>query len=247
MSKFKKDWDKYHLTVDNLSLSWSNVDDLAFYNMLQAGLFGKRNREFSKQTFFEEFPKFYQLMWKLNQSLGVNNFPNNTKILDIGSGVGVIDLLLLKQNPTLNIFLLDKEDLVLNPNVFYAEDYFFYNSWNPVIDCIENSNLNKDSITFLDTTDDWPQELDVITSYFSWCMHYPKEVYWDRVLKHLSPNGMLVIDIRNLKERNVVEEISDELKIKPKTYELKNSVPEWIDNYGTDVLGWRCVWKRSQP
>jgi len=244
MHKFKKDWNKYHLNIDGINLQWSDVDNLSFYATLQSGQFGKKDKMFSKQTFFEEFPKFYNLMWSLNNNLGINNIQSNSKILDIGSGISIIDLLLLKKDPSLKFFLLDKEELTLNSDVYYSEDYFFYNTWECVKDCLQTTNLPSSQVSFLQPADTWPEDIDVITSYFSWCMHYPKEVYWRKVLDHLSTNGMLVVDVRNLKDRNVVEEISDELKIKPKTFEIKNSIPEWIDNYGNSILGWRCVWNR---
>jgi SAM-dependent methyltransferase len=247
MNKFNQDWNKYHLSIDNIDLYWSDVDELSYYATLQSGQFGQKDKLFSKQTFFEEFPKFYQKMWDLNSYLSVyNDLSDNAKILDIGSGIAVIDLLIAKKYPNSKIFLLDKgkEDVELKQNVFYSNDYFFYNSWDPVIDCINNSNITNTEI--LNITDEWPNDLDLITSYFSWCMHYPKETYWKLVKEKLKPNGKLVIDVRNLKDRNVIEEISEEFCSKPKKFEFKNTIPEWIDNYSSDTLGWRCVWERVE-
>lgn len=250
MDKFKSDWDTYHLAVDangiDLNLHWSNVEELSYYSTLQSGQFGRPERKFSKQTFFEEFPVFYNKMWKLNHHLGVYDIPADAKVLDIGSGVAVIDLLLAAQFPNSKIYLLDKEEMNLEKDVYYSDNYFFYHSWKPVIDCINTTKLKVDSINILNISDNWPDNLDMITSYFSWCMHYPKETYWSKVIDHLSPTGKLVVDVRNLNDRDTVNEITEELKVYPKKFALKNTVPKWIDDYGTDILGWRCVWQRGE-
>ena len=35
----------------------------------------------------------------------------------------------------------------------------------------------------------------MIQSHMSWCWHYPKETYYDEVLRILKPNGMLIVDV----------------------------------------------------
>lgn len=251
MNKFKEYWNTYNLSVNTcddevLTLSWADVETLSFYSTIQSGQFGKQNLPFSKQVFFEHFPTFYKGMWAINEKLNVYNIPKNSTVIDIGSGVSVLDLLLLKKFPQAKVFLIDKEELDLKENINYSNNYFFYNTWAPVIDCLENSDISKDSVTFLDPNDNWPDQADLITSYFSWCMHYPKETYWDKVLKTLKPGGKLVVDIRNLKDRDIVEEISDELGVKPMTFKFQNSVPKWIDKHEDSVLGWRCSWTKKE-
>jgi hypothetical protein len=76
-------------------------------------------------------------------------------------------------------------------------------------------------------------------------MHYPKEKYWSKVKNTLKPGGKLIVDVRKLKDRNTVEEISDELKCIPKKHEFKNTIVDWIDNNEDETLGYRCVWTNN--
>ena len=43
---------------------------------------------------------------------------------------------------------------------------------------------------------DFPNNhFDMIQSHMSWCWHYPKEIYYNEVLRILKPNGLLVVDV----------------------------------------------------
>ena len=248
MDKFSVDWESYELTVESdrgpLDLKWSNVEDLAKYATLQSGLFGV-NRPYSKQVFFETFPKFYQGMWNLTHSMGGFDLPENAVVVDIGSGVGIMDLLLAAYLKNPSIHLIDKQELNNKPGVYFSKDYFFYNSWNPTLDCINKTPNIKDKIFFKDPTDNWPEEVDCVTSYFSWCMHYPKEVYWDKIKQTLKPGGKLIVDVRKLKDRDIIEEISEEFKSIPKLHRYEHTVVKWIDDNQDSTLGHRCVWTRN--
>lgn len=248
MDKFNQHWNTYNLQVDTdkgpISLWWDDVETLAKYTTLQSGLFGV-DRPFSKQVFFEIFPKFYQSMWNITHRLGGFDLPDNPTIIDIGSGVGIIDLLLAEYLPTAKIFLLDKEELNNQPGVYYTENYFYYNSWTPTLDCITRTPKLNNRINIMSPEDQWPESVDCVTSYFSWCMHYPKETYWNKVVSVLKPGGKLILDVRKLKDRDTVEEISDQLKCVPKKHEFRNTIVQWIDNNEDDVLGYRCVWTKN--
>lgn len=248
MDKFKENWNDYELKIESnrgpLILKWKDVDELAKYSTLQSGIFGT-NKSFSKQTFFENFQKFYQHLWDLTQQLEGFNISDTSTIIDIGSGIGIIDLLLAQYLVNPKIYLIDKEEMNNKPKIYYSEEYFFYNSWKPTIDCINSTPNIKNKIFFLNPTDQWPKDVDCITSYFSWCMHYPKETYWKKIKDSLKVNGKLIVDVRKLTDRNVVEEISDEFKSTPEMYQFKNTVVNWIDNYQDNILGYRCVWTRK--
>lgn len=248
MDKFSVDWDSYQLVIDSdrgeLILNWRNVEELAKYSTLQSGLFGL-NKPFSKQVFFEAFPKFYQNLWNLNATMGCFDLSDSAVVVDIGSGVGIMDLLLAKYLKNPKIFLVDRHELNNEPGVYFSENYFFYNSWGPTVDCLESTPDIKEKIIMLDPEDSWPEQVDCVTSYFSWCMHYPKNTYWNKIKQCLKPNGKLIVDIRKLKDKDIIEEISEELKSIPKIYRYENTVVKWIDDNQDDTLGHRCVWTRK--
>ena len=95
---------------------------------------------------------------------------------------------------------------------------------------------------------DFP-EADCITSYLSWGWHYPKETYWTKTMSSLKIGGKLILDIRTLPDRDVIGEISEEMKSEPvaKWFDIK--LPAHIDNLPAPVegmpVGGRFMWTRN--
>ena len=66
-------------------------------------------------------------------------------VLDIGSGISLTDLAIAKLNPNINFYLLDesKIDYKKHWQYFSKENkHGFYNDWDVVLDCINNSELD---------------------------------------------------------------------------------------------------------
>lgn len=243
--------EKYTLKINSskgiLSVSWSDVAKLAEYASLQSGLYGGMSDTITRSLFDKHFVDWTQRQWNHREQLGAVDLPDNAVIIDVGSGIAVQDLLLYSYLSSSKIYLLDKEECNFQNGIYFSEDYPFYNSWTPVIDAIETSNFDKSRFEFLNSNSPWP-EADCITSYYSWCFHYPKETYWDKCLSSLKKGGKLVLDIRLIHNRNIVEEISEELRSHPTVFEYVKTIPKWIDDYqGPDpnVLGHRCVWIKN--
>lgn len=250
MDSLTRNWNSYQLKVNaqqqTVNLEFSDVETLAFYTTLQTGIFGGKSSIFSKQIFFEQFPQWAQSQWHHHEMLVGQYIQDNSKILDIGSGLGMVDLIQSKLNPSLKFYLVDKEVQNFSHDVYYSNDYPFYNNWGPTKDCINTSGLNPDNFSFLAPEDSWP-EVDHIISYFSWCFHYPKSVYWDRVLNSLKMNGTLTLDVRLVEGDNTIDEISEAFKFTAIKDPIPNAIPTWIDNYprvDSKIFGYRCHWKR---
>lgn len=172
----------------------------------------------------DQFMWFLQIVMQQRLNRIQHHIPieNCTTILDIGSGVGLLDLILLQKYNT-QVYLLDKNLMSrIDNSIYHSENHGFYNSWDAVEDCIIASNLDKNKIRLLDTDDNWPLNLDLVISTYSWCWHYPKEVYWNKVVKHLKFGGFLALDVLFLKNKNVVEEISEEFRSTPKLVTTTN-------------------------
>jgi hypothetical protein len=192
--------------------------------------------------------KRYQNKFKLYSSL-----PNNANILDIGCGCAIMDLIAAKYNNTFNFYLLDKHELELESKfVWFADKHSFYHSWDVVEDFITSSNLNKNKINFINPDTEWPEELDLVTSFFSWGFHYPLQNefgYWEKTLKSLKKGGRLYMDFSNNNlnvHPNSIEFISDCLKSTPiiLPYTTGCSSPmyyEWKDN----AMGYGCLWTKN--
>ena len=114
---------------------------------------------------------------------------SGTRCLDIGAGLGLVNVFL--RDVYDEIVLYDKTVPIEQlEETFYGfhNDYCYYSSLDIA------KQLNPDFIV----TDkfDFPENhFDMIQSHMSWCWHYPKETYYEEVLRILKPNGILVVDI----------------------------------------------------
>lgn len=255
-SDFFKSWNDYDLTVDSdrgpLTIKWKNLQPLAANWLMQTGGWMKST---SLSSFFQFFPMWCKWQWWQHSQRGLYNLPDNPKIIDIGAGNSVLDLLLHRYHPGSEFFLVDRKNFIKpqsSPQFPSDENPCWQHSWTVVEDAISSSNLDKSKFHFLDINDEWPQEVDMITSYLAWCMHFPKEIYWERVLKSLKIGGRLIVDINIEWEEEYLEEISNVLNCR---YTIITSLPvksilnkhlpaTQINRDNLNIAGYRCSWTR---
>ena len=244
------DWQRFDMTVYSdrgpLHVSWGNVLELSKYANMQAGLYIKGPRN-TLQLFFENFPKWNQDFWNGRHKYGTFDLPDGARIMDIGCGVAAVDLLLYSYIPNSKFWLLDKNALEWADPIYYSDNYPGYNSWSTIEDAIRTSNFDRNRFTLMEPTHTFPEDLDCVTSYFSWCFHYPKETYWDRAYGALKKGGKLVLDVRELNDRDVIGEITEQMKSKPVLFPYPR-VPEHFDAYEQPtkwVMGYRGVWEKK--
>ena len=248
---YLEDWWKYTLTVDTdkgpINVTWSDANELAKWSNMQAGLY--LQQENSLQIFYENFPKWYQMFWDARYKQGAFDLSDDAVIIDIGSGISVIDLLLAQYLPKSKFYLVDKEGFKFQQGIYFDRNYPEYNSWSPVIDAIKTTGLDADRFNMITPDSAFPTEVDAITSYFSWGWHYPKNVYWDKVKESLKVGGKLIMDIRFLPGQDVVGEISEEFKCHPVEKLFDAKLPEHIDNMPAPTegqsLGGRFLWTKN--
>jgi hypothetical protein len=252
MEDFTKEWNHYTLTVSSdrgpLSVKWHDVNTLAQWANIQAAVYLQETN--SLQTFFEFFPRWNQFFWNSRSQQGAFDLPNDAVILDIGSGIAVSDLLLATYLPQSKFYLLDREGFEFQHGIYYDSNYPQYHSWQPVRDAISASSFDSGRFSFMSPEDRWPAEVDCVTSYISYCWHYPKEVYWAQVMSSLKVGGKLVLDVRTVPERDIVGEISEDMKSTPLVQWFDNKLPSRIDDMPAPVsgapLGGRFVWTRNK-
>jgi len=251
LDEFIEDWNKYELKINSdrgvLTVKWNDANNLALWSNIQAGLYLQEKN--SLQTFYEHFPRWYQMFWDARFNQGLFNIPDESVIMDIGSGVAVIDLLLAQYLPQSKFYLLDKDGFNFRKGVYYDKDYPEYNSWDPVRDAIDATGLDPKRFTFMSPDSSWPEQVDVITSYLSYGWHYPKETYWDKVLETLKIGGKLILDLRTLADRDVIGEISEDMKSEPIVRWFDIKLPAHIDNMPAPQegmpVGGRFMWTRK--
>jgi SAM-dependent methyltransferase len=131
-------------------------------------------------------------------------------ILDIGCGIGGNSAMLANAVGAKTVHLIEGD---ANPEVIAAlkEHGLGYSSdklkpWNDVEIAAElvRANVARDVVVVphkaadvLAGTHDMPDSFDLITSFRSWCHHYPARVYLDIVRDRMMPGySRLVVDIR---------------------------------------------------
>ena len=173
-------------------------------------------------------------------------------ITDIGSGVGVQDLLTALYLPNTHFHLIDGNVMPpkdINDPSWTEKGDIIYNDWNVLIDGITSSGIDSKRFTVNHMSNlPWP-ESDLITSFYSWCFHYPTEVYLDQVLAALKTGGYLYLTVRMNSQDPTIDKISHALGSRPlfmNTYDrsLRNShiviLDETVDYFYAD-----CLWQRA--
>jgi 16S rRNA G1207 methylase RsmC len=126
--------------------------------------------------------------------------PLKTKnILDIGCGIGGIDIFLSKHynSPETTFYCLDKTQ---SDNIYYGfkEKAAFYNSLDVAREFLSLNGIKN--ICTLSANDnntiETNEKFDLILSLISWGFHYPVETYLFQAYTHLQVDGHMIIDIR---------------------------------------------------
>jgi SAM-dependent methyltransferase len=116
-------------------------------------------------------------------------------LLDVGSGLGGIDVLLSRHyGHKVLVCTIDGED---DP----AEVKLHRIPFNNQIIQADFLRLNGVLLQhhYSPDFDQLEERFDLVVSFASWCFHFPPEVYLDRILLALSPAAVIVLDVRNSK------------------------------------------------
>lgn len=131
--------------------------------------------------------------------IGSNN------ILDIGCGLGLIDIALYHHyNQSVNLFLLDKTNTITEDTHIrgFNKEYVFYNSMDCTRDTLQTNGVDGSNIFSYEVSPESLNKIeetkfDVILSLLSCGWHYSIETYVDLIKNTLSKNGVLILDIRH--------------------------------------------------
>lgn len=121
-------------------------------------------------------------------------------ILDIGCGVGGIDVLLHRHYGTPRLYLVDRTQT--SDRVYYGFETrgAFYNSLEATRRLLLTNGVPEPALRFREVGDecrlDIPEAVDLVISLISWGFHYPVTVYADQVRALLRPGGRVILDVR---------------------------------------------------
>ena len=146
--------------------------------------------------------------------------PRIRNVLDIGGGLGGVDVFLNRSQPEGPAFhLLDRNRVDPVMRYGYRDTTEAYNSFAVAQAYLTTAGIAPEQISFYDA--DVKEELeqlmaldvrfDLILSLKSWCFHYPVETYLALVRKLLARDGVLIVDVR--RDRALEEKFKPGLQV----------------------------------
>jgi SAM-dependent methyltransferase len=201
----------YNLNGKEIAIAWSNKEVFREVVGVQTSWFGKTPEEVTDELMLNKLHSEYS--WFMKSMLENTQLPENPTILDIGSGNSIIDLALYKHfDKKAKFYLLDGDKLYPPNNKeinLHDSNFITFNTWEPVLDAINTNDFIVDDFTFCVPNTEWNGEeyvpsakfdaqfenvkVDMIISKSSCGLHYPINVYWEKILQILKPGGWLYV------------------------------------------------------
>lgn len=121
-------------------------------------------------------------------------------VLDIGCGIGGIDVLINNFCcGEVEFYLLDKTEI---DRIYYGMNSraAFYNDFDLTSEFLQENGVSLERVHFIEAGESRirsiGQTFDLIFSLISWGFHYPLSTYLDEALSALAPTGVIVLDLR---------------------------------------------------
>jgi SAM-dependent methyltransferase len=171
------------------------------------------------------------------------HLPSNVdNILDIGCGLGLIDLALYKHYNNVNLHMLDKTNSISKDTSVrgFNKEYIFYNSMDATKDTLVSNGVPNENINLYEVTTEHLDVLkhkkyDLILSLLSCGWHYSIETYVDLIKSTLAPEGILILDIRHN---------TGQLEYAQEHFELVNTIINTAESKHTGgTIGDRYIFK----
>lgn len=211
---------------------------------------------------YEEFVKYLQIQTKglpgwqhctadqiknfiiqLSEDRALNTFPVTTephdqihdfkKVIDVGSGLAQTDLIWSQCLLDTDFYLVDNNDETTH-------------SYSIIKDIIDHSPVNLKRIHFLDPTVEWPNDVDLIMSYWAWNWNIPKEMYWSKLLSSLKIGGFFASTFA-LNSHGIIDSISKDMNSQPCFYQPITIGKDYLnEDYFSDTISTGYyVWQRN--
>jgi SAM-dependent methyltransferase len=151
--------------------------------------------------------------------------PQNVKnIIDVGCGLGIIDIFLNRfYKKNLNFYLLDKNKIDKKIKYGFSEDYESYNDLEETRNLLLNNDLNESSINIIDVDKkiEIKEKIDLVISLKSMGYHYPFENYLKLFSNCCTKQTTFIFDI-SVNQNHLLDDYFDEIQL---IYEEKSIHP----------------------
>ena len=160
----------------------------------------------AEDLFIREFNTFKQFLPKKIEN-----------ILDIGCGLGIINIFLNKiTSDNTNFYLLDKNRIDKKIKYGFSEDYESYNDLNETKKILLNNNIDNKNIFLYDVEKEFQinNKINLVISLKSMGYHYPIENYLDLFGKCCSEETFFIFDVgENQFDEAYLKSIFEEVQI----------------------------------
>ena len=149
---------------------------------------------------------------------------NLNNIMDVGCGLGVIDIFLNRfYKKNLNFYLLDKNKIDKKIKYGFSEDYESYNVLEETKNLLLNNDLNESSINIIDVDKkiEIKQKIDFVISLKSMGYHYPFENYLKLFSNCCTKQTIFIFDISD-NQNHLLGDYFEEIQL---IYEEKSIHP----------------------
>ncbi len=158
-------------------------------------------------------------------------------ILDIGCGLGILDLCIYEhyhRDNDLTFYLFDKSDYEENLYFGFEENASFYNDLQLVEEILSNYGITNEKIITMEAEKENLASLtniDVVISSIAWGFHFPVGKYVEEVNKLMHQDSVLIMDLR--KGQNGIETLQNFFSVN-KILEGKKSIRVWCTKISND-------------
>ena len=162
----------------------------------------KMRKIFGRYLFTNFFVFFFNSIFKINKRLNkefdiefnqiINFLPKDVNyILDIGSGLGIINVFLNNHFNNIPKFtLIDKTRLEKKVSYGFDSQGQFYNNFDLTLDFLQDNGIDRERINLVDadSKETVDKNFDLVISLLSMGYHYPLNQYLDILKKHTNKN-----------------------------------------------------------
>jgi len=133
-------------------------------------------------------------------------------ILDIGCGLGAIDVLLYKHYVRCKLNMVDMDFLDPNPTYGYDRNKSYYNLFSLTDKVLRTNGIDTKNDCYMINAKNGKElpemeKQDLILSILSCGYHYPVNVYIEEISENIKDKGLLIIDLREISYEEQIKDI----------------------------------------